>query len=98
MRLLAHDIIIRPVITEKSSRQMEHNQYTFEVHPNANKIQIRKAVQDVFKVKVEKVHTLKVRPKPKRMGAFLGKSRSWKKAIVTLVDGERIEFFEGASV
>ncbi len=98
MRLLAHDIIIRPVITEKSSRQMEHNQYTFEVHPNANKIQIRQAVQDVFKVKVEKVHTLKVRPKPKRMGAFLGKSRSWKKAIVTLVDGERIEFFEGASV
>lgn len=98
MRLLAHDIIIRPVITEKSSRQMEHNQYTFEVHPNANKIQIRKAVQDVFKVKVEKVHTLKVRSKPKRMGAFLGKSRSWKKAIVTLVDGERIEFFEGASV
>ncbi len=98
MRLLAHDIIIRPVITEKSSRQMEHNQYTFEVHPSANKIQIRNAVQDVFKVKVEKVHTLKVRSKPKRMGAFLGKSRSWKKAIVTLVDGERIEFFEGASV
>lgn len=98
MRLLAHDIIIRPVITEKSSRLMEQNQYTFEVHPSANKIQIKEAVQDVFKVKVEKVHTLKVRPKPKRMGAFLGKSRSWKKAIVTLVDGERIEFFEGASV
>lgn len=98
MRLLAHDIIIRPVITEKSSRLMEHNQYTFEVHPSANKIQIKEAIQDVFKVKVEKVHTLKVRPKPKRMGAFLGKSRSWKKAVVTLVDGERIEFFEGASV
>lgn len=98
MRLLAHDIIIRPVITEKSSRLMEHNQYTFEVHPSSNKIQIKEAIQDVFKVKVEKVHTLKVRPKPKRMGAFLGKSRSWKKAVVTLVDGERIEFFEGASI
>lgn len=98
MRLLAHDIIVRPVITEKSSRMMEQNQYTFEVHPRANKIQIKEAVQEVFKVKVQKVHTIKVRPKPKRMGAFLGKSRSWKKAIVTLVEGERIEFFEGASV
>jgi large subunit ribosomal protein L23 len=98
MRLLAHDIIVRPVITEKSSRMMEQNQYTFEVHPKANKIQIKEAVQEVFKVKVQKVHTIKVRPKPKRMGAFLGKSRSWKKAIVTLVEGERIEFFEGASV
>ncbi|EFC91962.1 MULTISPECIES: 50S ribosomal protein L23 [Dethiosulfovibrio] len=98
MKLMAHDIIVRPIITEKSSRMMEDNKYTFEVHPQANKTEVRKAVETVFKVKVEKVHTLKVRSKPKRMGVFLGKSRAWKKAIVTLAEGERIEFFEGASV
>ncbi len=95
MNLVAHDIIIRPVVTEKSSRLMEMNKYTFEVHPMANKIEIRKAVEVVFKVKVKSVHTMKVQPKPKRMGAFLGKTRSWKKAIITLADGERIQFFEG---
>jgi len=98
MNILAHDIIVRPVITEKTSAQMERNQYTFEVHPKANKIQIKQAVQEVFKVKVLKVNTVKVHSKPKRMGAFIGRSRSWKKAIVTLAPGERIEFFEGASV
>lgn len=98
MKLMAHDIIVRPIVTEKSSRMMEYNKYTFEIHPQANKTEVRKAVETVFKVKVEKVHTLKVRSKPKRMGVFLGKSRAWKKAIVTLAEGERIEFFEGASV
>ncbi|PIE54731.1 MAG: 50S ribosomal protein L23 [Dethiosulfovibrio peptidovorans] len=98
MKLMPHDIIVRPIITEKSSRMMEENKYTFEIHPQANKIEVKKAVEVVFKVKVEKVHTLKVRSKPKRMGVFLGKSRAWKKAIVTLAEGERIEFFEGASV
>ncbi len=98
MKLMAHDIIVRPILTEKSSRMMEENKYTFEIHPQANKIEVRKAVEAVFKVKVEKVHTLKVRSKPKRMGVFLGKSRAWKKAVVTLAEGERIEFFEGASV
>ncbi|MDD4837312.1 MAG: 50S ribosomal protein L23 [Synergistales bacterium] len=98
MKLMAHDIIVRPIVTEKSSRMMEENKYTFEIHPQANKTEVRKAVETVFKVKVEKVHTLKVRSKPKRMGVFLGKSRAWKKAIVTLAEGERIEFFEGASV
>ncbi|QTX31525.1 50S ribosomal protein L23 [Aminithiophilus ramosus] len=97
MKLLAHDIIVRPVITEKSNRMMEQNKYTFEVLPQANKIQIKEAVQEAFKVKVEKVNTIQVRSKPKRLGAFLGRSRSWKKAIVTLAPGERIEFFEGAN-
>ena len=96
MNLVAHDIIIRPVVTEKSSRMMEMNKYTFEVHPMANKVEIRKAVEVVFKVKVKSVHTIKVHSKPKRMGAFLGKSRAWKKAVITLVDGEHIQFFEGA--
>jgi large subunit ribosomal protein L23 len=97
MKLLAHDIIVRPIITEKSNRMMEHNKYSFEVLPQANKIEIREAVEDVFKVKVLKVNTIKVRSKPKRLGAFLGRTRSWKKAIVTLAPGERIEFFEGAN-
>ena len=93
-----HDIILRPVITEKSSRLMGLGKYTFEVHPKANKIQIKKAVSEIFKVKVKSVHTMPVPSKPKRMGVFLGRSRSWKKAIVTLEPGERIEFFEGASI
>jgi large subunit ribosomal protein L23 len=96
MLAAAHDIIVRPVITEKSSRLMSQNKYTFEVLPQTNKIEIRKAVEEVFKVKVSSVHTIKVRSKPKRMGRFLGRSRSWKKAIVTLLPGERIEFFDGA--
>ncbi|GAB6280475.1 MAG: 50S ribosomal protein L23 [Thermovirga sp.] len=97
MKAMPQDIILRPVITEKSSRLMEHNKYTFEVHPKANKIQVRDAVSELFKVKVVKVSTIYVRPKPKKMGAFLGKSRSWKKAVVTVAAGERIEFFEGAN-
>lgn len=96
MNLVAHDIIIRPVVTEKSSRLMELNKYTFEVHPHANKVEIRKAVEVVFKVNVKSVNTVQVHSKPKRMGAFLGKTRAWKKAIVTLADGERIQFFESA--
>jgi len=98
MNLISHDIIIRPVVTEKSSRMMENNWYTFEVHTTANKIQIRKAIEEIFKVKVEKVNTMNMKPKPKRMGAFRGKTRSWKKAMVSLAEGQRIEFFEGASI
>ncbi|MDO9509583.1 MAG: 50S ribosomal protein L23 [Thermovirgaceae bacterium] len=97
MKEMPQDIILRPVITEKSSRLMEQNKYTFEVHPRANKIEVRNAVTSLFKVKVVKVSTIYVRSKPKRMGAFLGKSRSWKKAVVTVAAGERIEFFEGAN-
>ena len=98
MNLIAHDIIIRPIMTEKSSSLMEQNKYTFEVHKSANKIQIRQAVEQIFKVKVLSVNTLNVSAKPKRMGAFLGKTRSWKKAVVTLQAGEHIKFFEGASI
>lgn len=97
MNVVAHDIIVRPIITEKTSRLMELGQYTFEVLPKVNKIEIRKAVEEVFKVKVVRVNTIHVRSKPKRMGAFLGRSRSWKKAIVTLAAGQKIAFFEGAS-
>ena len=98
MNLIAHDVIIRPIVTEKSNSLMEHNKYTFEVHKSANKIQIRKAVEQVFKVKVLSVNTINVPGKPKRRGALVGKTRSWKKAIVALAEGQRIEFFEGASI
>ena len=96
MEVTAFDIIVRPIITEKTSRQMELGQYTFEVLPSAGKVEIRKAVEEAFKVKVAKVHTVNVASKPKRMGAFMGRSRTWKKAIVSLVEGEKIEFFEGS--
>jgi large subunit ribosomal protein L23 len=64
----------------------------------ANKIEIRHAVEDVFKVKVSSVRTISVHPKPKRMGRFIGRSRAWKKAVVTLLPGQRIEFFDGAGI
>ena len=97
MNSVSHDIIVRPINKKKTSRMMELGQYTFEVLQKANKIEIRKAVEEVFKVKVVRVNTIQVRSKPKRMGAFLGRSRSWKKAIITLAKGEKIAFFEGAS-
>ena len=97
MNATAFDIIVRPIITERTSALMELGQYTFEVLPKANKIEIRKAVEEVFNVKGVRVNTIQVRSKPKRMGAYMGRSRSWKKAIVTLAKGEKIAFFEGAS-
>ncbi|GHV30206.1 50S ribosomal protein L23 [Synergistales bacterium] len=98
MTFTAHDIIVRPIITEKTSRMMSDNKYTFEVLPSVNKIEIRNAVESVFKVKVSSVHTMRVHSKPKRMGRFIGRSRSWKKAIVTLLPGQRIEFFDGVGI
>jgi large subunit ribosomal protein L23 len=98
MNLIAHDIIIRPIITEKSNSLMAYGKYTFEVHKSANKIQIRQAVEQIFKVKVLSVNTINVPSKPKRRGALVGKTRSWKKAVVALPEGQRIEFFEGASI
>jgi len=90
-------IIKRPLITEKSTRQKEKgNQIAFVVDPRANKIQVRQAVEKLFKVKVKAVHTLNLKGKRKRMGRFIGWRSDWKKAIVTLKEGERIEFFEGA--
>lgn len=92
------DIIIRPVISEKAYTLMSENKYTFRVPLTANKVQIRQAVEKIFGVKVEKVATLRVLGKTKRMGRTQGKRSDWKKAIVTLKAGETIEFFEGAQV
>lgn len=86
-KLTSYDIIIRPILTEKSHRMMGEGKYVFEVNPNANKGQIKEAVEHIFNVKVEKVNVINVKSKPKRRGIFVGKSRRWKKAIVTLKEG-----------
>ncbi len=87
------EIIIRPVISEHSYDMMEDNKYTFEVHKKANKIEVAKAIEAIFGVKVTKVNTLNVKAKPKRMRYHEGKTRTWKKAIVTLAEGDTIELF-----
>ncbi|MDP4727387.1 MAG: 50S ribosomal protein L23 [Desulfobacterales bacterium] len=93
---LQYDIIIRPVVTEKTNIQKEAaNQVTFEVDRKANRIEVRRAIERIFNVRVANVRTMQVRGKFKRRGRVLGKRRDWKKAIVTLRPGERIEFFEG---
>ena len=93
----AYDIIKRPVITEQSMEQTEMTRYTFEVAKSANKIEIAKAVEEIFGVKVVKVNTLNMQGKEKRTGAYpKGRRPSWKKAMVTLSeDSKTIEFFEG---
>ena len=94
--MIAHDIIIRPVITEKSMAGAQEKKYTFEVAKNENKIQIAKAVAEVFGVEVKKVNTLHVRGRLRRQGRNEGYTPSWKKAIVTLTESSKaIEFFEG---
>ncbi len=95
MNLTAHDIIKRPIITEQSMEQVADKKYTFEVLPSANKIQIKKAVEEIFKVKVEKVTTINYDGKTKRMGVHIGKRAAWKKAVVKLTaDSKTIEIFE----
>jgi large subunit ribosomal protein L23 len=89
----ARSIIIRPVITEHSYDMMERNVYTFEVAKDANKIEIAKAVEQIFDVKVTKVNTINVKPKNKRVRMVPGKTRTWKKAMVTLAEGDTIELF-----
>ncbi len=94
------DVIRRPRITEKNTWLMEKGQYTFEVHPDANKIQIKAAVQATFSVSVTSVNTMNVKPKPRsRMirrgaGRISGHGKGWKKAIVTLAPGQHIDLFE----
>ena len=93
--MLAHDIIRRPIITEKSMDQVADRKYTFEVAKGANKIEIKKAVEEIFKVEVEKVTTINYIGKPKRHGVFVGKRADWKKAVVKLKEcSKTIELFE----
>ncbi len=91
----AHDVIIRPIITEDSMARLADKKYTFEVASDANKIEIKKAVEEIFKVKVLKVNTMSVKSKNKRVGYHFGKTSEWKKAIVTLTENSKtIEFFD----
>ena len=92
---LAREIIIKPVVTEKSVDLMQENKYCFRVAKDANKIEIKNAIEEIFKVTVVSVNTVNVHGKMKRMGRTQGKTASWKKAIVTLRDGDSIEVFEG---
>ena len=93
--MTAQEIIIRPIITEKTMAGVQEKKYTFEVAKAATKIDIARAVEELFGVKVSKVNTLHVRGKMRRQGRFEGYTRSWKKAVVTLTEASKtIEFFE----
>lgn len=96
MEKTAQDIIVRPIITEKSMEGLAERKYTFEVAKNANKIEVKKACEVLFGVKVAKVNTISVKGKKKRMGRSEGYTSDWKKAVVTLTeDSKTIEFFDG---
>ena len=93
----AREIIVRPIMTEKSMRQKdEQNVVTFRVRPDANKVEIRAAIEQVFNVKVTDVRTASFEGKLKRMGRFAGRRPDWKKAVVTLQPGHKIDLVEGA--
>ena len=92
----AQDIILKPVITEKSMDDLQTGKYTFKVAKDANKSEIKKAVEQLFGVKVAKVNTMNCNGRNKRVGRYVGKTPDWKKAIITLTEGSKaIEFFEG---
>lgn len=91
----ARDIIRRPLVTEKSMAGLRDGRYTFEVDPRANKIEIRNAVEEIWSVTVTRVNTMLCHGKTRRVGRSTGRRPDWKKAIVMLREGERIEFFEG---
>lgn len=98
MSLHPNQVLLAPVVSEKSYAMIPDRKYTFKVHPDAHKTQIRQAVEELFEVKVADVKILKVPAKPKRRGMFRGQRPGWKKAIVQLREGHTIEIFEGAQV
>ena len=98
MSLHPNEVLLAPVVSEKSYSLITDRKYTFKVHKNAHKTQVRQAVEELFDVKVENVNILKVQAKPKRRGLTKGVRPGWKKAIVQLREGESIEIFEGAQV
>jgi large subunit ribosomal protein L23 len=96
--LTNEQILLSPVVSEKSYSGIAEGRYTFKVHPDAHRMQVRQAGEDLFGVHVERVNIVKVQPKPKRRGLFKGTRPGWKKAIVQVREGETIEIFEGAQV
>lgn len=93
-KLTPYDVIVRPIVTEKTTSARENRKYVFEVNLKANKYQVKNAVEKLFNVKVEKVNVSLVKPKPKRRGLFEGSTRHWKKAVVTLKEGHVIKELE----
>jgi large subunit ribosomal protein L23 len=99
MSLHPNEVLLAPVVSEKSYAQIEsRNTYSFRIHPDAHKTQVRQAVEELFNVKVVKVNVSKVQSKPKRRGMIRGRRPGWKKAIVQLQPGDSIEIFQGAQV
>jgi large subunit ribosomal protein L23 len=93
-----NEVLLAPVVSEKSYSLITDGKYTFKVHQDAHKTQIRQAVEQLFDVKVERVNIVKVQSKPKRRGLYRGRRPGWKKAVVQLREGETIDIFEGAQV
>jgi large subunit ribosomal protein L23 len=98
MSLHPNEVLLAPVVSEKSYSLIEDRKYSFKVHPDAHKTQIRQAVEELFEVQVQAVNIVHVRSKPKRRGQVRGRRPGWKKAIVQLREGQAIEIFEGAQV
>ena len=98
MSLHPNEVLLAPVVSEKSYSLIGEGKYVFRIRPDAHRTQVRQAVEELFNVKVEGVNVLKVQPKPKRRGLSKGVKPGWKKAIVQLREGETIEIFEGAQV
>lgn len=98
MSLHPNEVLIAPVVSEKSYSLITDRKYTFRVHEDAHKTQIRQAVEQLFEVQVQSVNIVKVQSKPKRRGMITGRRPGWKKAIVQLREGHEIEIFEGAAV
>ena len=98
MSLSSREILLAPVVSEKSYSQIEDRKYSFRVHPDAHKTQIRQAVEEIFDVKVVAVNVSKVQPKPKRRGMSRGTKQGWKKAIIKVHKDDEIQVFAGAQV
>ena len=98
MSLHPNEVLIAPVVSEKSYSLIADRKYSFRIHPDAHKTQVRQAVEELFGVKVERVNVSQVKPKPKRRGLHRGTKPGWKKAVVQVREGDTIEIFEGAQV
>ena len=98
MSLHPNEVLLAPVVSEKSYSLIEDGKYSFRIHPDAHKTQVRQAVEELFGVKVLGVNIVKVQPKPKRRGLSKGIKPGWKKAVVQLQEGDTIEIFQGAQV
>ena len=98
MSLHPNEVLLAPVVSEKSYSLIDDRKYSFRVHPDAHKTQIRHAVEELFHVRGQRVNVVQMQAKPKRRGLTRGKKPGWKKAIVQLREGETIEIFEGAQV